>query len=257
MAHDLTIIAAPSPTITYQFRRASSDGVPAAASPDRCVSGPSAAPLTVTVALSRPPRATSTPWTALSCEQCPNCPLRGERACPAAADLEPVVAALGDLASYDRVDVVVLQAQRETRQRVTGEAAARAVVGLLMATSACPIVSRLRPLAHLHLPFATAEETMFRFAALHLLQAYFSRPPAAGETADAGAAPSLGALQALLAELNAVNRAFASRMRAACSHDAIPNALTALFSLSLIVSDEADDGLAGLRALFAGDDTTT
>ncbi len=200
-------------------------------------------PMMVHVEFDRRPHGPTASWTTLTTEQCPNCPLRDCAACPAAADLAPVVDALGGLASVDRLDVVVTQNNRETKQRVTGESAARAIIGLVMATSACPILGRLRPLALLHLPFATPQESTFRFAAAHLLRQFF-----AGEHLD------LEGLRAQMQDLHIVNGAFAARIRAACRNDAIPNALTALFSLSLIVEDEAEMGLAGLRAIFADSD---
>lgn len=196
--------------------------------------------LAIDVAFVRPPALSTAPWTALEAHQCPNCPLRGSRSCPAAADLEPVVEALGGVASVQRLEVHVRHGSRETRQWVTGEAAARAVIGLLMATSACPILGTLRPLATLHLPFATPQESIFRFAAAHLFRQFF-----AGEPLD------LRGLRAQMESLNTVNAAFAARIKAACRNDAIPNALTALFSLSLITEDEADMQLASLREVFA------
>lgn len=179
-------------------------------------------------------------WARLGAEQCPNCPLRGRATCPAAADLAPVVDALGGLASVARLEVIVTQGKRETRQWVTGESAARAIIGLVMATSACPILRTLRPLALLHLPFATSAESTFRFAAAHLLRQFFR-----GEHLD------LEGLRTQMEALHVVNAAFARRVKAACRKDAIPNAMTALFSLSLIVEDEAGLGLAGLQSLFA------
>jgi len=101
------------------------------------------------------------------------------------------------------------------------------------------VLSTLRPLAMLHLPFATPQEATFRFAAAHLLRQFFD-----GEKLD------LEELRNQMDDLHLVNAAFAARLRAACSKDAIPNALTALFSLSMIVSDEAEMGLSGLRELF-------
>lgn len=197
--------------------------------------------LTFQIMLDRPASTGGPEWTALTMEQCPNCPLRGVTTCPAAADLAPVVDALGGLRSVAKLEVVVTQGSRETRQWVTGESAARAIIGLVMATSACPILATLRPLARLHLPFATPAESTFRFAAAHLLRQFFASEPL-----------DLEGLRDQMEALHTVNTAFSRRVKAACHKDAIPNAMTALFSLSLIVGDEAELGLAGLRALFDG-----
>ena len=232
----LAILTEPPPS-----RTPSSGGPPAHTTPDGCAYRLElpGGPLVVHVDFERRSHGASPAWTALSCDQCPNCPLRDTPTCPAAADLAPVVEALGGLASVDRLDVVVTEGHRETKQSVTGESAARAIIGLVMATSACPILGRLRPLALLHLPFATHQESTFRFAAAHLLQQFF-----AGDPRD------LDGLRVQMQDLHTVNAAFSARIRAACRKDAIPNALTALFSLSLIVEDEAEMGLAGLRSIF-------
>jgi hypothetical protein len=204
---------------------------------------PGQAPSRLRILNNRPPATSTAPWTQLQNHRCPNCPLpaNDDACCPAAADLEPVVEALGSVASFASVKVTVTTPQRAYQQTVTGSEAARAAMGLVMATSACPVLSDLRVLAHFHLPFATREETTFRFVAAYLMRQFLRQQ----------GAPQLDALVDQMDELRKLNTAFANRLRAACSKDALPNAIVQLFSLSMAVGDEAEDGLEGLRKLFA------
>jgi hypothetical protein len=114
-------------------------------------------------------------------------------------------------------------------------------MGLVMATSACPVLADLRVLAHFHLPFATREETTFRMVAAYLMRQFLTQKGPA----------NLDGLVDQMDELRKLNTAFANRLRAACSKDALPNAIVQLFSLSMAVGDEAEDRLENLRKLFS------
>lgn len=191
-------------------------------------------------------------WTNLGAARCKGCPVEAadDAACPAAVAVKDVVDALGDVASIDAVDVVVRFADREVRKRASGAEAARSVFGLLMATSGCPVLEVMRPLARQHVPFATEEEFLFRLVGLHLLQSWF----ASGGQAHSGVVSpvSLQRLPAYLRQLQALNTAFAARLRQACRGDAGPNAMCQLFSLSLGAGCDVDDNLASLRAFVVG-----
>lgn len=185
-------------------------------------------------------------WTELGTARCPGCPLeRDDREpCPAAIAVADVVDALSAVASVDAVDVTVTLPEREVRKRTTGASAARSLLGLLMATSGCPVLEVMRPLARHHLPFASEEEWLFRMVGLHLLRGYFA-------TQDGKVVSGLHELPTYLAQLRALNGAFARRLRQACAKDAGPNAICQLFSLSVGATADIDDGLGSLRA-FVG-----
>ena len=203
---------------------------------------PDRAPTKLRILLDRPPATSQAPWTQLDHHRCPNCPLPKTpgASCPAAADLEPVVEALGSVASIQSVKVTVTTPQRVYQQSVTGSEGARAALGLVMATSNCPILEDLRVLAHFHLPFATQDESTFRFVSAYLVRQFLTQQ----------APVNLDGLVDKMDELRKLNIAFANRLRAACSKDALPNAIVQLFTLSMAVSGEAEDGLESLRAFF-------
>lgn len=183
-------------------------------------------------------------WTELEREQCPDCPLTRTPGahCPAAAALAPIVEQLGDLRSTDRVRATVTTPQRTVSKDTDLQEALRSLVGLVLSSSACPVLATLAPLARHHLPFATAEETLFRAASLFAMRDRFG-----GGSGD----DWLTELRALYRQLGAVNRSLAARLRSACDGDAGVNALVQLFSLTLIVEDEAASNLEELRDAVA------
>jgi len=114
-------------------------------------------------------------------------------------------------------------------------------LGLVMASSGCPILSRLSGMATHHLPFATLRETVYRTTTNYLLQQYFVHRR--GGVADL----DLVELKKLYQELQTVNEAFLERIRVATDQDASLNALVTLLSVSAMVQVSIDDGLQELE----------
>lgn len=48
------------------------------------------------------------------------------------------------------------------------------IFGLIMATSGCPHMDFLKPMARFHMPFSSSIETMVRTTSLYLLKQYFN-----------------------------------------------------------------------------------
>jgi hypothetical protein len=183
-------------------------------------------------------------WTRLSFQQCPGCPLdlAQHRHCPAALDLQSIAGAFRDLISYEQTRVEVVTPERTFVKQCDVQTGLRALMGLVMATSGCPVLSKLKGLAHYHLPFATVEETTFRTVSLYLLRQYFVHRD--------GGTPDL-ALRGLLEfyeQLQDLNQAFQNRLRAASERDANLNAINSLFSLAAVVAIALEEKLETLRA---------
>lgn len=189
-------------------------------------------------------------WTELDSHKCDGCAHTGSH-CPAAVDLLPVVDALRDLKSIERTVVHVKFAGREVRRETDLQELVRSVVGLVLATSSCPALRQMKPLARLHQPFATFEETLFRAVSLHLVRAWFDHVD--GKTADF----DLAGLRHHYEDMGRINQGLARRIRSLGSGDAGVNGLIQLFSMSMCVSDELDGPLAALRAIVADDDVDT
>lgn len=187
------------------------------------------------------------PWTALGFHQCANCPLNPavHSHCPVALDLEDIANHFRDVHSLEAVTVEVKTPDRTYVKYCDVQTGLRGLLGLIMASSACPITSQLKVLTHYHLPFANAEETLFRAVAAYLLQQYFIR--------KAGGEPDmrLTGLQRLYGELQQVNAGFKERLDAASENEANIAAINALNFLSTSVAHSLDSALSRLKARFA------
>lgn len=143
-------------------------------------------------------------WTRLEYQQCSNCPL--SRAtfshCPAAVDLHRVIEDFQGLPAFKKVVVRVRTPEREYTKQVSLEEGLRAPLGVIMATSACPILGKLRPMAHNHLPFASNQEFILRAVSLYLARQYFNFRE--GRRADW----ELRGLVRMFQQLQLVNQAF-------------------------------------------------
>ncbi|SFM09376.1 DUF6901 family protein [Rugamonas rubra] len=186
-------------------------------------------------------------WTRLDFHQCPNCPLTPASTphCPMAVELVELVQTVGALASYEEVEVRVETAERSVAKRTTVQRAAGALMGLLAAGSDCPHVAFLKPMAHFHLPFATAEENLYRVVSSYLLAQYLRQQ--AGLTADW----ALAGLKRNGQAMQSVNMAMAERIRAAAQKDGAINALVLLDLLAKALPYSIDEQLEEIKILFA------
>lgn len=185
-------------------------------------------------------------WTALSFQQCPNCPLDAAATplCPLAARLEPVVRPMAEILSFDDLAVEVDDGERTVSAVTSAQAVASSIIGLIAAVSGCPHTAFLKTMAWFHLPLATEEETVFRATGAYLLAQCLARDR--GETPDW---EMLG-LKRDYEALHIVNVALAKRLRAASSQDAAVNAVVRLDMFAKAVPYSIDDFLAPLRPRF-------
>jgi hypothetical protein len=185
-------------------------------------------------------------WTALGFERCPNCPLDAATtpSCPAALRVTDLVAAFKDVTSLERAHVTVEVNGRQIVKDASLVQAIASLLGLRLATSGCPVLGKLRPMAAFHLPFATEEETLHRALATYLVAQLLH--------AAKGATPnwSLEGLKQAYREVGIVNRAFASRMRAALTEDANANALVRLDLFTKTVPLELEEWLESYGKAF-------
>jgi hypothetical protein len=180
------------------------------------------------------------PWTELGFHKCSNCPLSTAETqhCPMAVRLVPLVALFEKVRSYDEVTAQVESDERTVTKRTSVQKVLRSLMGLLSASSDCPRIEFLKPMAHYHLPFSSREETVYRVVSTYLLAQYFLRQQ--GKAADAG----LEGLKAHYRELQQVNQGMAARLGAirVAEGDSSVNALVLLdlFAQSLPESIDAD-----------------
>ncbi len=185
-------------------------------------------------------------WVRLGFHQCSNCPLpRGSCVyCPAALALENIITEFKDTLSYARAEVRVTSPERIYLKECDVQTALRSLVGLVMATSGCPILSQFRGLAASHLPFASLEETLFRTAGAYLVKQYFVHK--SGGTPDL----EMNGLDHFYKSISTVNTCFKSRVDIVCGQDANQNAVGSLFYVAVGIGYSLDDNLAELRGRF-------
>ena len=167
-------------------------------------------------------------WTKLSHHQCENCPLKEEDTprCPVAVNLVELVDAFSGRLSYEKVEVEIESHARKQSKAVSLAEGIRSLLGLMRASSGCPILDRLKPLVRTHLPFSSWDETAFRVIGAYLLSQYFiARRGGAADWA-------LEKLVSFYDAVKVVNRSFCHRLRSFCQEDAAINAVAELDSLA-------------------------
>ena len=184
-------------------------------------------------------------WTCLEYNQCSNCPLRKEQFshCPAAVDLHDVIEDFRGLPAYGKIAVQVITEEREYVKQVGIEQGLRSLLGLIMATSACPLSSKLRPMAQQHLPFASTQEFTLRAVSLYLARQYFNMRE--GRHADW----ELKGLIRMFQQMQLVNQAFWQRIHATCEGDSSLKAFLSFFSLSTSMTHSLETQLQKVRPL--------
>ena len=195
-----------------------------------------------------PPQQSLPEWTALGFHQCANCPLTPARAerCPMAVRLVPLVTLFEKVRSYDDVTAQVESEERTVTKRTSVQKVLRSLMGLLSASSDCPRIEFLKPMAHYHLPFSSSEETIYRVVSTYLLAQHFLRQQ--GMPAD----PGLDGLKAYYRELQQVNQGMAARLGAIrdTRGDSSVNALVLLDLFAQSLPDSIDAQLEELRPAF-------
>lgn len=172
----------------------------------------------------------------LPCEQC----AQGrdmQDYCPIAVNIADVAEAFKDIKSYDVVDVTVETEARDfSKQRVPIQQALSSLLGIIMVTSGCDSLDKLRPMVLVHLPFATVQETTYRSTSMYLLAQYFRKKHGLEPDWD------MNELRDIYIKIEEVNVNLCKRLREASTKDALMNAVVILdvFAKNLPMSIEED-----------------
>lgn len=205
-----------------------------------------------TLAVQMPPLDEYPHWTDLKYSQCPNCPLNPAEhpRCPVAVNLIPLIDFVRDTISYRKITITVESETRTYLKNTSMQEGVSSLLGMLMVTSGCPVMDKLRPMLRSHLPFATAGETAYRFLSMYMLAQYF--------LVKNGRAPDfkLDGLRQLFLDIQNVNQHFWERFAAANVEDASTNALVILDNLAQYAAfsldiDEMEETEVLFKAYFA------
>ncbi|WP_296132618.1 hypothetical protein [Pseudomonas sp. Ga0074129] len=187
-------------------------------------------------------------WTRLEHQQCSNCPLSKDQFshCPAAVDLHRVIEDFQGLPAFKKVSVWVRTPEREYSKVAGLEEGLRALLGVIMATSACPVLGKLKPMAQHHLPFASSQEFILRTVSLYLTQQYFNLRE--GRSPDW----ELKGLVRMFQQLQLVNQAFWQRIHATCEGDSNLKAFLTFFSMASSITYSLETQLQKIRPMVMG-----
>jgi hypothetical protein len=185
-------------------------------------------------------------WTRLNYNQCSNCPLAIDTHpfCPIAVNIMELVETFKNVLSYSDCTVMCESEDRTYLKKTSIMEGLSAIFGVIMATSDCPIMNFLKPMARFHLPFASVEETTVRAASMYLLGRYFKSKDRQDMKID------FKSLENHYAQVKLVNEGIIKRIRNVSTEDADKNAIVTLHSLSLFLSMEIDYSLSSLEYIF-------
>jgi hypothetical protein len=190
-------------------------------------------------------------WTQLSYEQCECCPLspKTHLYCPIAVNIADLVDRFKDILSHKDCLVVCETAERTYSKKTSAMEGLTSIFGIVMATSNCPVMNFLKPMARFHLPFSSVEETTARSTSLFLLGQYFEYKKGQVKEFD------FDRLEKSYSQVQLVNEGLLARIHSLGNRDADKNAIITLHSLSQFLSTEMDFSLTTIAHLFErGDD---
>ena len=176
-------------------------------------------------------------WTKLENFECIHCPLDKNEVkhCPVAISLEELIEFFSDRTSFERVRVTVKTKERSYFKETDIQSAVGSLIGILMPSSGCPILAKLRPMLRFHLPFATIEETEFRVFATYSLAQFLRHK--AGKEPDW----KLESLAKLYEDIQKINSNVASKIASLEKQDASINSVIVLNNFAYNVTMNLDD----------------
>lgn len=196
-----------------------------------------------------PPESTDIPiWCRLDYMKCPDCIKESEGLdhCPLAVKSIDLINFFNNALSHDIVDVVVETKDRSYfKNKMPVQRALGSLLGIIMVTSGCEDLDKLRPMVRFHLPFASIEETIYRATSMYQLAQYLR--------SKHGLEPDLNmdGLIKTYKKIHRINVNFVKRLQKATEQDANLNAVVILDSFSQMVPLEIQDSLDDFEKLFS------
>lgn len=185
-------------------------------------------------------------WTRLEYCRCGICPFSPEVIphCPIALNLSGLAATFADIFSIEEVRMTVTVPERQYCKTGRVTEGLRSLLGVYLATSGCPHMDILRPMARFHLPFASMEETILRHFSFYFMRQFF-------EYQKSGVPDfSLTNLREKMRQVDLVNRGICRRLEVFAGGDSNRNALTVLNTITMMLEGEMSDNFEKLRPLF-------
>ncbi len=187
-------------------------------------------------------------WAKLENFKCMHCPLDPNeyKYCPVAINLNCVIKAFNKVNSFEKVFIEITSDDRGYFKKTDVQNGVSSLIGVLMVTSGCPIMAKLKPLVRFHLPFATLEETEFKVFSMYLLAQYLRFIN--GKTPDW----KLAKLQKFYDDIKILNQNVASKIADLELRDASINAVVVLNNFADVVTFNIEEqDLTNFNLYFA------
>ena len=185
-------------------------------------------------------------WTELNYCKCDVCTLdqNDYKYCQVAIDLHDILLLFDNVNSYDNVSVKVRTPIRTYYKECDSQTALGSLIGSIMASSKCPIISKLSYMSEFHIPFSNFEETLIRTMGFYLIKQHIININ--------GGEPDfeLKGLTKLYLDLQNVNYNLKKRLNNAFSADACVNAISQFFSLSVLVEKSLMNRIVDIKHIF-------
>lgn len=184
-------------------------------------------------------------WCKLDYQSCDACEITDSDYCPVAANIAVIVEAFKVVPSIEIVDVIVETNDRTYyKEQISIQKALGSLFGIIMVTSGCKSLDKLRPMVRFHLPFATMEETIYRSVAMFLVAQYFRSNHGLDATFD------LRELEQIYNKVDEANVNLVKRLQLATEKDATLNAVVVLDTFAQMIPLMIEDTLEDLKYIF-------
>ena len=181
-------------------------------------------------------------WTKVSNIGC-NCS-SGEIYCHPALAIAYLIKHFDKIPSYEKVKIYVETENRTFFKETSVQSGVGGIFGIIMATSGCPTLGKLKPMVRYHLPFADIEETEYRVFSMYMLAQYFKMKK--GKNPDL----EMDNLKSTYDDIREINRKIAKSIADLEKMDTSINAVVALNNFADSVSFSLEDKLEDIEKLF-------
>lgn len=173
------------------------------------------------------------------------CAKRHNDYCPLAVNMQDILQFFSDIPSYEKVTIRAEANERIYMKETSVQSGVGSLLGLIMPTSGCPVLAKLKPLVRFHLPFASIEETEFRVFSMYLLAQYVLMRQ--GREPDW----EMKNLKDVYEQILRINRNVSSKIADLENKDASINAVVALDNFAQFVKSSLDESdLSDIEQLF-------
>lgn len=176
-------------------------------------------------------------WAKLDYFKCPNCPLDESKNeyCPLAIKCYPIINFFNSFPSTQTANIIIETNERIVYKYTSVQMGVSSLFGLIMTTSGCPMLGKLRPMVESHLPFSTLDETEYRVFSMYIFLQYLKMMK--NETPDW----NFSGLRKLYEDIEIVNRNIIEKLNHIEMNDTSRNAAVGLNSFAQYILAILDD----------------